>query len=45
MDFYSRISKHYNEIFPLNKAQISFVRSYLDETSTGKRMLDKLKLP
>ncbi len=40
MNFYSRISKYYNEIFPLNKAQISFVRSYLDGVSKDKKMLD-----
>ncbi len=40
MDFYSRISDYYNDIFPLNKAQISFVRSYLDGVSKDKRMLD-----
>lgn len=27
MDFYTRISDYYNDIFPLNKAQIPFVRS------------------
>lgn len=40
MDFYSSISKYYNEIFPLNKSQISFVRSYLNGDIKGKKLLD-----
>jgi len=40
MDFYSQISKYYNDVFPLNKAQISFVKSYLDNTNVTKSMLD-----
>jgi len=40
MDFYSQISNYYNDIFPLNKAQVSFVKSYLDKNSMPKSMLD-----
>lgn len=40
MNFYSCISKYYNEIFPLNKSQISFVRSYLNVTKKDKKLLD-----
>lgn len=37
MDFYTRISKYYNSVFPLNKAQIPFVLSSLEE---AKALLD-----
>ena len=40
MDFYSRISKYYNNIFPLNKVQISFVNECIADTTTTKRLLD-----
>lgn len=40
MNFYSSISKYYNEIFPLNNSQISFVRSYLDGAIKNKKLLD-----
>lgn len=40
MDFYSRISDYYNDIFPLNNAQISFVISYLDEDAKNQNLLD-----
>ncbi|MFK5855164.1 MAG: class I SAM-dependent methyltransferase [Bacteroidota bacterium] len=40
MDFYSQISKYYNDIFPLNKAQISFVTSYLNQRGSIGSMLD-----
>lgn len=40
MDFYSQISKYYNDIFPLNKAQISFVTSYLNQGDSVGSMLD-----
>ncbi len=40
MDFYSRISDYYNDIFPLNNAQISFVISYLDKDAKNKNLLD-----
>ncbi len=40
MDFYSQISKYYNDIFPLNKEQVSFVKSYLNSSNVKKRMLD-----
>ncbi len=40
MDFYSRISKQYDKIFPLNKLQVSFVRGYLYNNPIGKRLLD-----
>ncbi len=40
MDFYSRISKYYNNIFPLNKAQISFVKMCMEDKSMTKKLLD-----
>jgi 2-polyprenyl-3-methyl-5-hydroxy-6-metoxy-1,4-benzoquinol methylase len=39
MDFYSAISTHYNEIFPVNKAQLSFIKSCITE-HTKKNLLD-----
>ena len=36
MDFYTRISKYYNDIFPINQAQISFVLSYSSESEKIK---------
>ena len=36
MDFYTRISKYYNDIFPLNQVQISFVLSCSSESEKMK---------
>ncbi|NQU31923.1 MAG: class I SAM-dependent methyltransferase [Bacteroidetes bacterium] len=36
MDFYTRISKYYNDIFPINQAQISFVLSSSSESGKMK---------
>ncbi len=40
MDFYTQISEYYKDIFPLNKAQVTFVKSYLDKGKATKSMLD-----
>ena len=40
MDFYSRISDYYNDIFPLNNAQVTFVMSYLYEDVKSQNLLD-----
>jgi glycine/sarcosine N-methyltransferase len=38
MDFYTAIHKHYNHIFPLQKAQVEFVRNSISEIS--RKLLD-----
>ncbi len=40
MSFYSNISDYYDDIFPLNKSQLTFVTNSIDENSNYKNMLD-----
>jgi|FLOH01.1.fsa_nt_gi glycine/sarcosine N-methyltransferase len=40
MDFYSRISDYYNDIFPLNYIQVTFVLSYLDKSAKNQNLMD-----
>ncbi len=40
MSFYSNISDYYDDIFPLNKSQLTFVTNSIDEHNNYKNMLD-----
>ncbi|MBT3208927.1 MAG: class I SAM-dependent methyltransferase [Bacteroidetes bacterium] len=40
MDFYSRISKQYDEVFPLNNSQVSFIKSFSEKNKNEQSLLD-----
>jgi glycine/sarcosine N-methyltransferase len=40
MSFYDEIAEYYDLIFPLNRAQIDFVKSCIERPYQGKRLLD-----